>query len=37
MGVEKQKLWSEGKIGFTDLVSQQGNPLTLAEVKRKIK
>lgn len=37
MGVEKQKLWSEGKIGFRDLVSQQGNPLTLAQVKAKIK
>lgn len=37
MGVEKQKLWSEGKVGFTDLVSQTGNPLTLVELKRKIK
>jgi len=37
MGKEKQKLWSEGKVGFTDLVSQTGNPLTLAQVRRKIK
>jgi|TARA_R110002167_G_scaffold57134_3_gene161932 SPP1 gp7 family putative phage head morphogenesis protein len=37
LGVEKQKLWKAGKIGFTDLVNQRGNPLTLAELQNKIK
>lgn len=37
LGVEKQKLWKAGKIGFTDLVNQRGNPLTLAQLQNKIK
>lgn len=36
MGVQKQKLWSEGKVSFTDLVSQSGNPLTLKQLRKKI-
>ena len=36
LGVEKQKLWKDGKIGFKDLVNQTGNPLTLEEIKNKI-
>lgn len=36
LGVEKQKLWKEGKIGFSDLINQRGNPLTLEEIKAKI-
>ena len=36
LGVEKQKLWKAGKIGFSDLVNQRGNPLTLQEIKAKI-
>jgi len=36
LGVEKRKLWKAGKIGFNDLINQRGNPLTLAEIKRKI-
>jgi len=36
LGVEKQKLWSEGKIGFSDLINQRGNPLTIQEIKNKI-
>ena len=36
LGVEKRKLWMEGKIGFSDLINQRGNPLTLVEIKAKI-
>jgi SPP1 gp7 family putative phage head morphogenesis protein len=36
LGVEKQKLWKAGKIGFSDLVNQRSNPLTLQEIKAKI-
>tara|TARA_R110000772_G_scaffold237160_1_gene349077 strand:+ start:36 stop:1106 length:1071 start_codon:yes stop_codon:yes gene_type:complete len=36
LGVEKQKLWKAGKIGFSDLVNQRSNPLTLQEIKNKI-
>ena len=37
LGVEKQKLWKAGKISFSDLVNQRGHPLTLEQLKRKIK
>jgi hypothetical protein len=32
LGVGKAKLWRSGKIGFSDLVDQRGNPLTLAQL-----
>lgn len=35
-GVERAKLWSEGKISVRDMVNQQGNPLTLDELRKKI-
>ena len=37
LGVQKQKLWKAGKISFSDLVNQRGHPLTLEQLKRKIK
>jgi len=36
LGVQKQKLWKAGKLSFSDLVNQRGNPLTLEEIKVKI-
>tara|TARA_R110000744_G_C19363120_1_gene561599 strand:- start:2 stop:1078 length:1077 start_codon:yes stop_codon:yes gene_type:complete len=36
LGVQKRKLWIEGKMGFSDLINQTGNPLTLAEIKAKV-
>ena len=36
LGVEKQKLWKAGKMSFSDLINQRGNPLTLQEIKAKI-
>jgi SPP1 gp7 family putative phage head morphogenesis protein len=36
LGVGKRKLWKEGKLGFTDLVSGSGKPLTLEQLERKL-
>lgn len=35
LGPGKWELWSQGKIGFTDLVDQRSNVLTLAELREK--
>ena len=37
LGVQKQKLWKAGKIGFSDLVNQRGHELTLLQLQNKIK
>lgn len=37
LGVGKRKLWKEGKLGFSDLVDQSANPLTLEQIKNKLK
>lgn len=36
LGVGKQKLWADGKIGFTDLVNQSNKPLTLKQVRSRL-
>ena len=36
LGVEKHKLWKEKKLGFTDMVSGSGQPLTLEQLKNKL-
>ena len=36
LGVGKRKLWKEGKLSFTDLVNQSGNPLTLEQIKNRL-
>ena len=35
LGPARQKLWDAGKLSISDLVDQQGNALTLAELKRR--
>ena len=35
LGPGRYRLWKEGKITFTDLVDQRGNPLSLAELQRR--
>lgn len=35
LGPGRYRLWKEGKISFTDLVDQRGNPLSLAELERR--
>ena len=37
LGVGKRKLWKAGKLEFSDLVDQSANPLTLEQVKTKLK
>jgi SPP1 gp7 family putative phage head morphogenesis protein len=37
LGVGKRKLWKEGKLGFSDLVSGSGKPLTLEQLHIKLK
>ena len=37
LGVGKAKLWREGKIGFTDLLDQRGNPLSLKQLRERLK
>lgn len=37
LGVGKAKLWREGKIGFTDLLDQRGNPLSLKQLREKLR
>jgi len=36
LGKGKRKLWKEGKVGFSDLVDQSANPLTLGQIKNKL-
>jgi len=36
LGVGKRKLWKENKLGFSDLVSGNGQPLTLEQLKTKL-
>lgn len=36
LGVKKRKLWDEGKLGFSDLTNQAGNPLTLDQLETKL-
>jgi len=36
LGVGKRKLWKEGKLGFSDLVSGSGKPLTLEQLQSKV-
>jgi hypothetical protein len=35
LGVGKWKLWKKGKVGFTDLLDQSGNPLSLEQLQDK--
>ena len=35
LGEGKYKLWKAGRITFTDMIDQRGNPLTLAELQRR--
>jgi SPP1 gp7 family putative phage head morphogenesis protein len=37
LGAGKHKLWKEGKLGFKDMVSGSGKPLTLEQLARKVK
>ena len=37
LGKTKRKLWQEGKVGFTDLVDQSGNALTIDQIQNKLK
>ena len=36
LGAGKHKLWKEGKLGLTDMVSGSGNPLTLGQLETKL-
>ena len=36
LGKGKRKLWKDGKLGFSDLVDQSGNPLTLGQLQSKL-
>jgi hypothetical protein len=36
LGPSKYKLWKDGDIGFTDLIDQSWNPLTVEQLKRKV-
>lgn len=37
LGVAKHKMWKDGKLGFTDMVNGSGNPLTVDQLKNKLK
>ncbi len=37
LGPGKWKLWKAGKIGLKDLIDQRGNPLTLEQLKAKVR
>jgi SPP1 gp7 family putative phage head morphogenesis protein len=37
LGKGKYKLWQKGKLGFKDMVSGSGNPLTLNQIETKLK
>jgi SPP1 gp7 family putative phage head morphogenesis protein len=36
LGVKKRKMWLKGELGFSDLVNQSGNPLTLTQLEKKL-
>jgi hypothetical protein len=33
LGPGRYKLWKEGRISFSDLIDQRGNPMTIEQLK----